>query len=80
MPATIYDFVSLVVKVPLFRDKVSLKQEKGTELQGVCRRVITVCVRPNNRLRIPEQPFAYTQTLLLNFLEGHPGGTQGAHF
>ncbi len=62
MPATIYDFVSLVVKVPLFRDKVPPKQEKGTELQGVCRRVITVCVRPNNRLRIPEQPFAYAQT------------------
>ena len=35
MPATIYDFVSLVVKVPLFRDKVSLKQEKGTEFRGV---------------------------------------------
>ena len=62
MPATIYDFVSLVVKVPLFRDKVPPKQEKGTELQGVCHRVITVCVRPNNRLRIPEQPFAYAQT------------------
>ena len=62
MPATIYDFVSLVVKVPLFRDKVSLKQEKGTEFRGVWHRVITVCVRPNNRLRIPEQPFAYAQT------------------
>ena len=57
MPATIYDFVSLVVKVPLFRDKVPPKQEKGTELQGVCRRVITVCVRPNNRLRIPERVY-----------------------
>ena len=35
----------------------------------------TVRVYPNNRSRIPKQPFEYTQKLLLNFLVEHLRGT-----
>ena len=48
--------------------------------QGLRGYPTTVCVSPNNRLRIRKRPFAYTQKLLPTFFEGHCWGTVGAAF
>ena len=60
--------------------KAAGNRELSYELLPFAYAQTTVCVCPNNRSRTPKQPFGYTQTLLLNFFEGHPGGTLGAHF
>ena len=55
--------------------KATGNRELSYELLPFAYAQTTVCVCPNNRSRTPKQPFGYTQTLLLNFFEGHPRGT-----
>jgi len=55
-------------------------KEFSAELLPFAYAQTTVRVYPNHRLRMPKQPFAYTQNLLLNFLVGHLRGTLGHDF
>ena len=48
--------------------------------QGVRAFPSTVCVSPNNRLRLRKRPFAYTQKLSSAYFQGHSWGTVGAPF
>ena len=57
--------------------KNEVREPLGQGLRGL---PATVCVSPNNRLRLRKRPFAYTQKLSPDFFRGHCWGIVGALF